>query len=127
VLGLHAYGRYVDRKVPIENRLYWGGPESLRGWPFFVFEGEVGYILSCEYRWPMFIMPISPQGHVLGIGAHFFLDAGNTWYKVAEDDRANVSWGGGLDFNISSLNLRFEVAWTEDGRTAFQFADRFNF
>jgi outer membrane protein assembly factor BamA len=127
VLALRAYGRRVDRPVPLEDRLYWGGPETIRGYDYAVHEGDEGYLLSCEYRWPLFLMPISANGRVIGFGLHLFGDAGADWEDGASSGDALVSWGAGVHLNLSTLQLRFEFARTEDGDTVFQFADTFNF
>ncbi|MFH1843185.1 MAG: BamA/TamA family outer membrane protein [bacterium] len=127
ILALRAYGRQVDRPVPLEDRLYWGGPESIRGYPYAIHEGDEGYLLSAEYRWPLFLMPISASGQVVGFGLHFFCDAGDSWLDGEESTQRLLSWGGGVHLNIATLQLRFEIASTEDGDTVFQFEDTFNF
>jgi outer membrane protein assembly factor BamA len=127
VLAMWAWGRWVSGPGPIEDYLYIGGPENLRGYPFFHFEGEHGYLLSVEYRAPLFRMPISPQGELLGFGLHAFADAGDTWFDGATSSRANRDIGLGAHLLIGTYQLRFEVAHTETGDTRFQFMDRFNF
>lgn len=127
ILALRAWGRRVDGPLPLEDRLYWGGPETLRGYGYARFEGEEGYLLTCEYRWPLFLMPISPNGQVIGIGIHFFADAGDTWFEGRDAGDARFSWGAGIHFNVATLQFRFEYARTEDGDSVFQFADTFNF
>ncbi len=127
VLALHAYSRYVNRHVPFEDRLYWGGPETIRGYPYARIEGERGYLLSVEYRWPLFLMPISAKGDVIGIGLHVFSDLGDAWYVGNDPGLARLGWGGGVHLNVWNLQFRFEYARTRDGRGAFQFADHFNF
>ena len=127
VLALHAYGRRVSHAIPLEDRLYWAGPETLRGYRYASLEGEEGWLLSGELRWPLFLMPISPQGHVIGVGLHLFWDAGDAWYCGADPGAPLISWGGGAHVNLSSLNLRFELARTREGENVFQFEDRFNF
>jgi len=127
VLALHAYGRRVSHAIPLEDRLYWAGPETIRGYRYASIEGEEGWLLSGELRWPLFLMPISPQGHVIGVGLHLFCDAGDAWYDGAHPGAPLLSWGGGAHVNLSSLNLRFELARTREGENVFQFEDRFNF
>ncbi len=126
-LALRAWGRRVSNALPFEDRLWWGGPETIRGYGYAHLEGEEGWLLTAEYRWPLFLMPISTQGHVIGIGLHGFWDAGDAWYDSAPAHRASMSWGAGVHANLSSLNLRFEVARTREGENVFQFEDHFNF
>jgi outer membrane protein assembly factor BamA len=137
VIALHAWGREIGQGLPPEDRLYWGGPETIRGYDYASLEGEEGWLLSAEYRWPMFLMPIAPDGRVIGVGIHFFWDMGDAWYEGARPYRFPenlryapgplMSWGGGAYINLSSQNFRFEIARTRDGENAFQFEDRFNF
>jgi outer membrane protein assembly factor BamA len=127
ILALRAWGRLVDSPLPFEDRLYWGGPESIRGYDYASLEGEEGYLLTAEYRWPMFLMPISPNGRVIGIGVHLFTDTGDAWYEGDDPGDVRWSWGGGVHLNVSTLQFRFEVARTEEGDTVFQFEDTFNF
>lgn len=129
VLALHAYGRRVsDPHLPVEDRLWWGGPETIRGYRYAGLEGEEGWLLSAEYRWPLFLMPISPDGRVVGIGVHLFGDAGDNWYYGENGhERIALSWGGGAHISVSTQHFRFEFARTREGEDVFQFADRFNF
>ncbi len=127
IIALHAWGRNVGEGLPPEDRLYWGGPETIRGYKYASLEGEKGWLLSAEYRWPMFLMPISPDGRVIGVGVHFFWDAGDAWYDADGPHRALMSWGAGAHINLSTQHFRFEIARTRDGQNAFQFEDHFNF
>ncbi len=127
VLALHAWGRRVEGHLPPEDMLFWGGPGNIRGYRFATIEGEEGYLLSCEYRWPLFLMPISGDGRVIGLGLHAFADLGDAWFDGAEPGDGNFSWGGGAHVNISTQQFRFEIARTEDGQSVFQFEDSFNF
>ena len=127
VLALRAWGRRTDGHLPPEDLLYWGGPDNLRGYRYASVEGEEGYILSCEYRLPLFLMPISGDGRVIGMGLHAFADLGDNWYDGEPEGEGYFSWGAGAHINISSQQFRFELARTEDGVSAFQFQDHFNF
>jgi outer membrane protein assembly factor BamA len=127
VLALRAFGRRVSREVPFEDRLYWGGVETIRGYGYASLEGEEGYLLSLEYRLPFFLMPLSANGQVIGVGLHAFTDAGDAWYDGAQGNEALIGWGLGLHLSISTQQFRFEIARTKEGDNAFQFADHFNF
>lgn len=126
VVALHARGRRVSGHVPPEDLLFWGGPQTLRGHHYGVIEGEEGWLLSAEYRWPIFLMPISADGRVIGIGLHAFYDQGANWYDGGAASPRH-DWGLGAHINISAHQFRFEAARTDDGRTSFQFMDAFNF
>lgn len=127
ILAVHAWGRSTDGPTQLDNVLFFGGPETVRGTPFGQREGEHGYLLSAEYRVPLFLMPISPQGELVGVGIHFFGDAGDAWFDGSDPGRAMQSAGAGLHLNLDTLQLRFEAARTSDGDWGFEFMDRFNF
>ena len=83
-------------------------------------------LLSVEYRWPLFLMPISGDGRVIGIGLHAFGDAGSNWWDAG--DRGTLySYGAGAHINISDHQFRFELAIPAEGDVTFQFMDAFNF
>jgi len=126
VLALRAWGRRVDGAVWPEDMLFWGGADSIRGYEYASLAGEEGFLLSVEYRWPVFLMPISGDGRVIGIGLHAFGDAGSNWWD--EDGRSTLySYGGGAHINISDHQFRFELAIPAEGDVTFQFMDAFNF
>ena len=126
-LALRAYGRKVCSPAHLDNVLFWGGPKTVRGYRFGGMEGDEGYLLSVEYRIPLFLMPISPQGELIGFGVHLFADAGDAWYEGADPGRAAQSWGAGTHIHLDKLQLRFEAAQNQDGDWRFEFMDRFNF
>ena len=126
VLALRAWGRRVDGELDLEDRLYWGGADTIRGYDYASLAGEEGFLLSAEYRWPLFLMPISADGRVIGVGLHAFVDAGSAWWNGETSDPL-YSWGAGTHFGVSDHQFRFEVAVDEDGEARFQFMDQFNF
>ncbi len=127
ILAMRGWGRQVTGPTNIDNALYFGGPETVRGYPFASREGEHGYLFSVEYRIPLFLMQISPKGEMVGFGFHLFGDAGDAWYDGAAPGVAQMSYGGGAHLNLDTLQLRFEAARTKEGVWQFEFMDRFNF
>jgi outer membrane protein assembly factor BamA len=127
ILALRGFGRRVDGPAHLDNVLFFGGPETIRGYRFGGLEGDEGYLLSVEYRIPLFIMPISPRGEMIGLGLHAFGDAGDAWYEGADPGRALQSFGAGMHLNLDTLQLRFEAAKPRDGDWRFEFMDVFNF
>lgn len=127
IVALRAWGRRVSGPAPLDRFLFFGGPETLRGYRYAGWEGDEGYLLSVEYRIPLFIMPISPRGESVGLGLHLFGDAGDTWFQEEDPGRALQSWGGGAHLNLDTMQLRFEAARTRDGDWVFEFMDHFNF
>ncbi len=127
VLALRAWGRRTDGPTHLDNTLFFGGPETIRGYRFGGLEGDEGYLLTAEYRIPIFMMPISAKGEMVGFGLHAFADAGDAWYDGLDPGRALQSWGGGAHINIDRMQLRFEAAKTREGEWVFEFMDHFNF
>jgi outer membrane protein assembly factor BamA len=127
ILALRAYGRLADRPLPVEYGLFWGGPESLRGAPYAQLEGEEGYLLTAEIRYPLLLMPIAPSGENVGFGVHAFTDVGDAWFEGADPARAQQSFGAGVHVNVATWQLRFEGAKERDHDWTFVFADEFTF
>ena len=127
ILALRAWGRRTDGATNLDNALYFGGPKTVRGYPYAQREGEEGYLLTAEYRIPLFLMPISPRGEIIGAGFHLFTDAGDAWYQGTDAGRSMFSYGVGFHLNIDTLQLRFEAARTREGAWMFEFMDKFNF
>ncbi len=127
ILALRAYGRLADRSVPVEHGLFWGGPETLRGAPYALLEGEEGYLLTAEIRYPLLLIPIAPNGENVGFGLHAFADAGDAWFEGDEPARAMQSFGAGVHVNLQKWQLRFEGAKERDHDWVFIFADEFTF
>lgn len=127
ILALHGWGRQVTGPTNIDNALYFGGPETVRGYRYASREGENGYLFSVEYRIPLFLMPISPKGEMVGFGFHLFGDAGDAWYDGAAAGVAQMSYGAGSHLNLDTWQLRFEAARTKEGVWQFEFMDKFNF
>jgi outer membrane protein assembly factor BamA len=127
-LALRGWRRTTDGPVGnIDNGLYFGGPETVRGYPYAQREGDEGYLLTAEYRIPLFLMPISPNGELVGFGFHLFSDAGDAWFDGAEAGRSMFSYGAGAHVNLDTWQFRFEAARTREGAWMFEFMDRFNF
>lgn len=126
-LALHAWARTTDGAGPLDRLLYFGGAETVRGYGQDEREGELGYLLSVEYRAPLFLMRISPKGETVGVGLHAFADAGDAWRHGGDAGTALWSWGAGTHLNLDRVQLRFEAACTREGDWAFQFSDTFNF
>lgn len=127
ILAARGWGRQVNGPTNLDNALFFGGPETVRGYQYASREGEEGYLVSVEYRMPFFLMPISPNGEMVGFGLHLFGDAGDAWYYGAEAGVAQMSYGAGAHINLDTWQLRFEAARTKEGVWQFEFMDKFNF
>jgi outer membrane protein assembly factor BamA len=127
LLALHGWGRRVDGPTSLDNQLFLGGPETIRGARFGSLEGDEGWLLSAEYRLPLVMVPIAPGGESVGLGLHAFADGGQAWYEGARPGDPVFTWGGGAHVNLDTWQLRFEAARDEAGDWYFEFADRFSF
>ncbi|MDX2473291.1 MAG: BamA/TamA family outer membrane protein [Candidatus Krumholzibacteria bacterium] len=127
ILAMRAWGRQVSGPTNLDGALFFGGPETVRGYQYASREGEEGYLLSAEYRIPLFLMQISPDGEMVGFGFHLFGDAGDAWYYGDEAAVAQMSYGAGAHLNLATWQFRFEAARTKEGVWQFEFMDKFNF
>ena len=127
ILALRAHGQAVGGPTAVEHGLFWGGAETVRGAPYARREGEHGYLLTAELRWPLFLLPVAVTGEVVGLGLHVFYDAGDAWFDGADPGRAMQSFGLGAHLNLLTWQLRFEAARERDHGWSFQFMDVFNF
>ena len=116
VWGLHGMAGEVNRygkspDVPIYERFYLGGAETLRGYEYNGQVGEVGggkftTLFNLEYAFPI----IREKRQTILKGA-FFYDAGNTWSttKLGHDEYAlKTDVGFGLRFAIPMFPIRFD-------------------
>jgi outer membrane protein insertion porin family len=116
VWGLHGmfgvvntYGSTVD--VPVYERFFLGGAETLRGYEYSGQVGEVSggkfvTLLNLEYSFPI----IREKRQTVLKGA-FFYDAGNTWAttKLGHNDYAlKQDVGFGLRFTIPMFPIRLD-------------------
>lgn len=127
LLALRAWGRRVGGPTQLDNTLFLGGPDNVRGAGFGSLEGEEGWLLTAEYRLPLVMVPIAPGGESVGLGLHAFVDGGQAWWDGAEPGAPVVTWGVGTHVSLDTWQLRFEAARDEAGDWHFEFADRFSF
>lgn len=127
LLALRAWGRATSGAAHLDNVVFLGGESTVRGHHPAGREGDEAYLLSVEYRLPITMMRISPQGDLAGVGVHVFGDAGDTWWYGADPGSSLRSWGAGLHLNIDKMQLRFEAARTIGGDWSFEFGDRMTF
>ncbi len=127
LLALRGWGRRVSGPTQLDNVLFFGGPENIRGAGFGSLEGEEGWLLTAEYRLPLVLVPIAPGGESVGMGLHAFVDGGQAWYDGADPGNPVVTWGAGTHLSLDTWQLRFEAARDEAGDWHFEFADRFAF
>lgn len=127
LLALRAWGRTTSGAAHLDNVCFFGGAQTVRGHRPGRREGDEAYLLTAEYRLPLAMMRISPQGDLAGVGLHVFADAGDTWFHGAEAGSALQSWGAGIHLNIDKVQIRFEAAKTTQDGWTFEFGDVMTF
>ena len=128
VLGVNGAFRATDTALPFYQKVYLGGPMSLRGVDFGSLVGDEAWRASVELRRPLLLLPLR-EGRTIGVGVHAFHDRGTSWAHDADlaDQQVRFSSGLGLHFNFNTRNFRFEWARTDDGEDVFVFEDTFTF
>jgi len=127
LLALRAWGRRVSSPAPLDDVLFLGGPETVRGAGFGSLEGEEGWLLTAEYRLPLLLVPIGLGGESVGFGLHAFADGGQAWWDGARPGDPAFTWGAGAHVSLDTWQLRFEAARDEARDWHFEFGDRFTF
>ena len=109
-------------KLPESGQFSVGGTETLRGFEDEQFQGKKMYLVNAEYRFPV---AKKLQGVV-------FVDAGNAWDGIIEDDNdisnLNVGYGVGIRFQSPLGPIRLDIGTGNDGggfKTHFSFAGQF--
>lgn len=140
VLSLRVRGQVIDTygntdEVPISERLFLGGANTVRGYRYrwvgpkadrvngdgtvLPAGGQSSALASAEYTIPI----------VSKLRFATFCDAGNVWLDPYQFDFANyaVGFGVGIRLDIPGFPMRFDYAWpvhTDDPRTE---TERFSF
>jgi hypothetical protein len=111
--ALRAYVFFSDGAIPARGVL--GGPNRLRGYPYFSLAGSRVWLLNQEWRFPI-LNRLSlgfPFGELRlpGVQGALFADLGSSWLESQE--RAEGAWGSyGVGFRTSfgaPLVLRMDV------------------
>ena len=75
VLGVNGAFRATDTALPFYQKVYLGGPMSLRGVDFGSLVGDEAWRASVELRRPLLLLPLR-EGRTIGVGVHAFHDRG---------------------------------------------------
>ncbi len=129
VLGINAEAGGVDRfgpseEVPIYERFYVGGAESVRGYDY---RGEIGppeggkvmFYANAEYKFPL----VMERGRTVLQGAIFY-DIGGTWRSTSdvklnrglEEDNLKAGFGAGIRFKTPVFPIRLDWGYGLDHR-----------
>jgi Tol biopolymer transport system component len=105
---------------------YFGGTNTLRGYPYLSFSGNRAFFTNLEFRFPLVDEVLFPFGFSLrGIRGCLFLDIGGAWFD--DEDFKPFDFSGGLprlEDTVGSLGLGvyfyfgpFELHWDFARRT----------
>jgi hemolysin activation/secretion protein len=110
--AVRLFGYYSDGAIP--ERIAFGGPYTLRLYPFLGFVGSRVWLLSQEWRFPIMhgIALTFPFGTIRfpGIQGSAFVDLSQLWLETREPEGVWGSWGFGFRMPILfPLVLRLDV------------------
>jgi outer membrane protein assembly factor BamA len=128
ILAGRVSHRGTSDPLPVYERSYLGGPETVRGVEFSSLRGDRNLLATIELRRPIFLVPLR-DGRAVGLGLHGFVDWGQAWEHDFETSKIQLRHAGGvgIHLNLNTYNLRFEWAWSDHDGNSFVFADQFNF
>jgi len=128
ILASRVSYRGTGDSLPVYERSYLGGPDTIRGVDFSSVRGDENFLATIELRRPVFLVPLR-EGRAVGLGFHAFVDWGTAWEAAQSisDAKMRHSGGIGLHLNLNTYNLRFEWAFSDHDGNSFIFADRFTF
>ncbi len=111
--AVRLYGFFSDGAIP--GRAVLGGPNRLRGYPYYSLAGSRVWLLNQEWRFPVLdLLSLGfPFGELRlpGVQGALFADIGSSWLETQE--RAEGAWGSyGIGFRTSfgaPLVLRMDI------------------
>ncbi len=121
---------------------YFGGLDTVRGFPFRSLVGDRGFFANFEYRFPLIDLIATPLIAFQGIRGVIFMDVGGAWYKNFQDfkfynsdtkrlEDGVASYGIGITARILGLDFNWDFArrWdfkqSSDVETEFWIGTRF--
>jgi Tol biopolymer transport system component len=122
LLAARVYGAWSEGNFPSIH--YFGGLNTLRGYPFRSFVGQHAGFANLELRFPLVDVLATPIMVLQQIRGVLFLDVGAAHFEGQPfqfmrngrfaDGRASVGWGLGV--NILGLPVNWDFAKRFDGR-----------
>lgn len=107
------------------NPTYFGGQDTIRGFPFRSIIGDRGFFANVELRFPLIDILATPIIGFQGIRGVVFLDVGGAWYNDLEDfdvwdsednrlEDAVAAYGYGFTVRFGFLDLNVDFAKRTD-------------
>ena len=119
-LAFRLYAAYADGNEPSIH--YFGGFDTLRGFPYSALSGNRAAYVNAEWRFPLIDYLIMPWLRLSGLRGRVFLDVGAAWYDLPgwpdyydfwEDGKLKdgvSSYGVGFSATIFGLPLHWDFA-----------------
>jgi hypothetical protein len=106
--ALRLYAAYADGNQP--SIYYFGGLDTLRGYPYNAFAGNRAAYLNAEWRFPLIDYLIFPWMHLTGLRGRVFVDVGAAWFEFPGFPKYYNFWQDGhLQDGISTYGIGFSV------------------
>jgi Tol biopolymer transport system component len=123
LLASRIFGGYSEGNRP--NFYYFGGLNTLRGYPFRSVVGNRAFYGNFEYRFPLVDVIASPVLQIRNVRGSLFVDVGGAWFDDQDfelwrdgrlgDALASVGWG--INFRFMGLELHWDFARRTDFRS----------
>lgn len=106
-LALRLYAAAADGNSP--SIFYFGGLDTLRGFPYQSVAGNRAGYLNLEWRFPLIDYLILPWLQLSGLRGRAFLDVGAAWFDVPGAPPFRFIENGRLRDGLSSYGVGFSV------------------
>jgi len=107
-LAFRLYGAYADGNEPSIH--YFGGLDTLRGYPYYTFAGNRAAYFNAEWRFPLIDYLILPWLRLSGVRGRVFLDVGAAYFDLPGwPDTFDFWQDGRLKDGVSTYGLGFSL------------------
>ncbi len=100
IIALQTFLQISHGKVPVYKRIHLGGGKTIRGYSTGCFSGENSFLMSLEYRFPIFYERNPLAGIHVGYVGVLFIDTGAAWFQRQKFRYSMLSSSFGLGFHI---------------------------
>jgi hypothetical protein len=107
-LALRLYAAWADGNQP--SIFYFGGLDTIRGYPYNAFAGNRAGYFNAEWRFPLIDYLILPWLQLEGLRGRVFLDVGAAWFDLPGYPNYYHFWQDGhLQDGVSAYGMGFSV------------------
>ena len=100
IMALQTFLQISHGKVPVYKRIHLGGGKTIRGYSTGCFSGENSFLMSLEYRFPIFYERNPLAGIHVGYVGVLFIDTGAAWFQHQKFRYSMLSSSFGLGFHV---------------------------